>query len=65
MDQLWNNYYVCNIFGWKFLEANKTLVTQPMLQRWPNQTELRLMDSYIQLFVDSKNVSEKFLHRPP
>ena len=26
-----------------------TLVTQPMLQRRPNPTELRLMDSYIQI----------------
>ena len=26
-----------------------TLVTQPMLQRQPNHTELRLMDSYIQI----------------
>ena len=26
-----------------------TLVTQPMLQRQPNRTELRLMDSYIQI----------------
>ena len=26
-----------------------TLVTQPMLQRQPNCTELRLMDSYIQI----------------
>ena len=25
------------------------LVTQPMLQRRPNRTELRLMDSYIQI----------------
>ena len=34
-----------------------------MLQRQPNRTELRLMDSYIQIFVDSKKVSKKFLHR--
>ena len=26
-----------------------TLVTQPMMQRRPNQTELRSMDSYIQI----------------
>ena len=37
-----------------------TLVTQPMSQLQPNQTELRSMDYYILIFyVDSKNVSEK------
>ena len=40
-----------------------TLVTQPMLQPTPNQTELRLMVSKSIFNVDSKNVSEKFLHR--
>jgi hypothetical protein len=38
--------------------------TQLMLQRRPNQTELRLMEIFISKFyVDSKKVSEKFLHR--
>ena len=40
-----------------------TLVTQPMLQPTPNQMELRLMVSKSFFDVDSKNVSEKFLHR--
>ena len=40
-----------------------TLVTQPMLQPTPNQTELRLMVSKSIFNVDSKNVSQKFLHR--
>ena len=31
------------------LQYNPTLVTQSMLQRRPNQTELRSMDSYIQI----------------
>ena len=39
------------------------LVTQPMLQPTPNQTELRLMVSKSIFDVDSKNVSEKFPHR--
>ena len=34
-----------------------------MLQPTPNQTELRLMVSKSIFNVDSKNVSEKFLHR--
>ena len=34
-----------------------------MLQPTPNQTELRLMVSKSFFNVDSKNVSEKFLHR--
>ena len=40
-----------------------SLVTQPMLQPTPNQTELRWMVSKSFFNVDSKNVSEKFLHR--
>ena len=37
---------------------------QPMMQRRPNPTELRLMDSYTyvsKFYVGSKTVSEKFL----
>jgi hypothetical protein len=34
-----------------------------MLQRRSNQTELRLMVFIFKFYVDSKNVSEKFLHR--
>ena len=41
-----------------------TLVTQPMLQPTPNQTELRLMVSKSFFKVDSKDVSKKFLHHP-
>jgi hypothetical protein len=33
-----------------------------MLQPTPNQTELRLMVSKSFFYVDSENVSEKFLH---
>ena len=40
-----------------------SLVTQPMLQLGPNQTELRLMVSKSIFNVDSKNVNKKFLHR--
>ena len=39
---------------------HNTLVTQPMLQPTPNQTELRLMVSEFIFILDSKNVSEKF-----
>ena len=28
-----------------------SIVAQSMLQRWPNRTELRSMDSYIQIFL--------------
>ena len=40
-----------------------SLVTQPMLQPPPNQTELRLMVSKSIFNVDSKNVSKKLLDR--
>ena len=40
-----------------------SLVTQPMLQCRPNQTELRLMDSYIQILCRFQKC--KFLHHPP
>ena len=33
----------------KLKETIKAIVTQPMLQRRPNRTELRSMDSYIQI----------------
>ena len=42
-----------------------SLVTQPMMQRQLNPTELRPMDSYIQILFRFQKVSEKFLHRPP
>ena len=45
-----------------FLRAALTLVTQPMLQPTPNQMELRLMVSKSFFSVDSKSLSEKFLH---
>ena len=44
------------------MEVEIALVTQPMLQPTPNQTELRLMVSKSIFNVDSKNVCEKFLH---
>ena len=49
----------------KLKSVQNTLVTQPMSQLRTNWSELRSMDYYHQIFVDSKNVSEKFLHRPP
>ena len=45
------------------LDTQGALVTQPMLQLQPNQTELRLMVSKSIFYVDSKNVNKKFLHR--
>ena len=36
-----------------------------MLQLKPNWSELRSMDCYHQIFCRFRNVSEKFLHRPP
>ena len=42
--------------------SGQALVTQPMLQCQSNWTELRLMVSKSIFNVDSKNVSEKFLH---
>ena len=44
-----------------WLTSHMTLVTQPMLQCWPNWTKLRLMVSIFKFYVDSKNVSERFL----
>ena len=40
-----------------------TLVTQPMLQRLLNRTELRLMDSYIQILCRFQKCNQKVL--PP
>ena len=45
-----------------FSVVRSTLVTQPMLQRRPNPTELRLMDLISKFYADSKNVSKKFRH---
>ena len=39
--------------------AKKTLVTQPLMQRIPNCTELRLMDSYIQIVCRFKKSMQK------
>jgi hypothetical protein len=36
-----------------------SLVTQPMMQSWPNQTELRLMDSYIQILCIFQKSKQK------
>ena len=53
--------YYCQVdYG---LVTRGSLVTQPMLQPTPNQTELRLIVSKSFFNVDSKNVSKKFLHR--
>ena len=37
----------------------KSLVTQPMMQRQPNCTELRLMDSYIQILCRFQKSMQK------
>jgi hypothetical protein len=36
------------------------LVTQPMMQRRPNPTELRSMDSYIQIFCRFQKYKQNF-----
>ena len=36
-----------------------SLVTQPMLQRRPNRTKLRLMDSYIQILCRFQKSKQK------
>ena len=42
-----------NLMKWQisswFFKGDSSIVTQPMLQCWPNCTELRSMDSYIQI----------------
>ena len=43
----------------KFWGRYKALVTQPMMQRQPNPTELRLMDSYIQILGRFKTSKQK------
>jgi hypothetical protein len=37
----------------------KALVTQPMMQRWPNPTELRSMDYYHQIFCRFQKCKRK------
>ena len=39
----------CDLQLWKYVVFGKSLVTQPMLQSGPNRTELRSMDSFIQI----------------
>ena len=55
------------VFSWDpYLKINgTTLVTQRIMQCWPNPTELRSMDCYIQIFMylNSKKVCKKFLRR--
>ena len=41
---------------------SKALATQPMLQCRPNRMELRLIILISKFYVESKNVSKKFLH---
>ena len=54
--------YVAPVF-WMFVEGNQyganSLVTQPMLQRRPNRTELRSMDSYIQILCRFQKCKQK------
>ena len=52
----WTNYYFDRL---RIIQWNSGLVTQPMMQRWLNQTEKRTVDSYS--YVDSKKVNKKFL----
>ena len=59
MSLLTLHFCVKNVY---FTFLNITLVTQPILQPTPNQTELRLMVSKSFFSVDSKNVNKKFLH---
>ena len=40
--------------------CGSTLVTQPMMQCWPNPTELRSMDSYIQILCRFQKSKRKF-----
>ena len=42
-----------------------TLVTQPMMQRRPNPTELRSMDSYIQILCRFQKSKQKVPPPPP
>ena len=39
--------------------AQYTLVTQPMLQHQPNRTELRLMDSHVQILCRFRKCKQK------
>ena len=43
--------------------TKKSLVTQPMLQHQPNRTELRSMDSYIQILCRFQKYKQK-VHPP-
>ena len=46
------------------MKARETLATQPMMQRQPNTTDLRSMDSYNQILCRFQKSKLK-LHRPP
>ena len=41
------------------MDAFNALVTQPMMQRQPNPTELRSMDSYIQILCRFQKSKQK------
>jgi hypothetical protein len=43
----------------KILITKLALVTQPMLQHQPNRTELRSMDSYIQILCRFQKYKQK------
>ena len=51
-----NTTVICNGHLWC---GRKSLVTQPMLQRRPNHTELRSMDSYIQILCRFQKCKQK------
>ena len=53
------NIHTYNLLGFKYVPVSTALVTQPMLQRRPNPTELRLMDSYIQILCRFQKCKRK------
>ena len=57
MDQKLVRYL--DVYQECLLSTGDTLVTQPMLQRRPSQTELRLMDSYIQILCTFQKCKQK------
>ena len=58
LNEFWKNSHFENMRA-GFLKGVKTLVTQPMLQRRPNPTELRSMDYYHQIFCRFRKCKRK------
>ena len=60
LDQMEPKLKSATIQWWQFFEKfTTTLVTQPMMQRRPNCTELRSMDSYIQIVCRFQKSKQK------